>query len=188
MKTLFAVTYADPEKARLALSELEELQAGATIALVDAVIVTRSEDGAVKLDQKINTTAIGAVSGAMWGSLIGLLFLSPILGAAVGAGAGALSGYATDYGISDSFMTKMAERMTGSSSTLFVLASEMTPDKVADVLNRHGGQVAYTSMPDDVEDRFKARFAPTEVDAALAAEPATTTPQPDQQPAANTGG
>jgi uncharacterized membrane protein len=160
MKTLFAITYDDAPTARAALQDVQGLQQGATISLIDAVLVSRTPDGAVKLDQSVNTTMMGAASGAMWGSLIGLLFLSPLLGAAVGATAGALGGYATDYGISDEFMKSVGQRLAGRSTTLFIMASAMTPDKVANTLGRHGGQIAYTSMPEDVEERFKSRFQP----------------------------
>ena len=59
--------------------------------LGDAVVAVRQPDGHVKLNQLVNTTAVGAASGGMWGALVGLLFLNPLLGAAIGAGAGALS-------------------------------------------------------------------------------------------------
>ncbi|MCO4054062.1 MAG: DUF1269 domain-containing protein [Bosea sp.] len=160
MKTLFAITYPATTSARAALQDVQAMQKGATISLIDAVLVTRTSDGAVKLEQSVNTTAIGALSGAMWGSLIGLLFLNPLLGAAVGATAGALSGYATDYGISDEFMNTIGQRLAGHTTTLFILAAELTPDKVAAALARHGGDIAYTSMPDDIEERFRSRFEP----------------------------
>lgn len=159
MKTLFAVTYPSPDEARAALAKLPELQKGQTLTLMDAVIVTRSSDGAVKLEQSLNTTAIGAVSGAMWGSLIGLIFLSPLVGAALGAAAGAASGYATDYGISDEFMTTMGQKMAGTSTALFVLASDMSVEKVAEAIGSPESDVLYTSMAEDVEQRFKAKFA-----------------------------
>jgi uncharacterized membrane protein len=182
MKTLFAITYPAAASARAALEDVQAMQKGATISLVDAVLVTRTPDGAVKLEQSVNTTAIGAVSGAMWGSLIGLLFLNPLLGAAVGATAGALSGYATDYGISDEFMTTMGQRLAGHTTTLFILAADLTPDKVADALARHGGEIAYTSMPDDIEERFRSRFEPnrraTAETSAMASAPATTATDP----------
>jgi uncharacterized membrane protein len=159
MKTLFAISYPDVDTARAALSSLQGLQKGATISIADAVIVTRDADGAVKLDQSINMTAVGAASGALWGSLIGLLFLSPLIGAAVGATAGAVSGYMTDYGISDEFMRDMGQKQSGARATLFILAGNLTADKVAAVLNVNGAEVIYTSMPDDIEERFKLRFA-----------------------------
>lgn len=158
MSTLFAITYSEPQRAKDALAKLQAEQRGATISIVDAVIVTRTSDGGVKLDQMINTTAIGAASGALWGSLIGLLFLSPFAGAAIGAAAGAASGYFTDYGISDTFMKDLGARTSGASATLFILAAQMTADKIADVLGEPGASVLYTSMPDDLEVRFKSHF------------------------------
>lgn len=158
MKSLFAIAYPTAEGAQAALEQVKQLSKGETITLADAAIVTRGEDGSVKLHQAINTTAIGAVSGAFWGSLVGLLFLSPALGAAVGASAGALSGYLSDYGISDEFMREMGQKQPGNRATLFVLAADLTPDKVADALGRDGGDVVYTSMPTDIEERFKAKF------------------------------
>lgn len=162
MRSLFAITYPSPEAARHALGEIRRLQEGATLAALDAVVAVHGADGSVKLEQSVNTTAMGAASGALWGSLIGLLFLNPLLGGAVGASAGAVAGYATDYGISDEFMKSMGARQPAGSATLFVLASDMTPDKVASTLGRGGGEVVYTSMPADIEERFKALFAPGE--------------------------
>lgn len=159
MKTLFAVTYPSADAARAALAKLADLQKGQTLTIADAVVVTRSSDGAVKLEQTLNTTAIGALSGALWGSLIGLIFLSPLLGAALGAAAGAASGYATDYGISDEFMTSMGQKMSGNTTALFVLAADMSAEKVADAIGSAQGDVLYTSMPEDLEQRFKAKFA-----------------------------
>lgn len=158
MSTLFAITYPEPQRAKDALVKLQAEQRGATITIVDAVIVTRTADGGVKLDQMVKTTAIGAASGALWGSLIGLLFLSPLMGAAIGATAGAASGYFTDYGISDTFMKDLGARTSGVSATLFILANQMTADKIADVLGEPGATVLYTSMPDDIEARFKSHF------------------------------
>jgi uncharacterized membrane protein len=158
MRTLFAITYDTLSDAREAKDALKDLQEGATILLLDAVVVSRGKNGSVKLDQTVNTTAIGAASGALWGSLLGLLFLSPLVGAAVGAGAGAISGYSTDYGISDSFMKALGGKLEHDAATLFVLAADMTPDRVAKALSIKGGKVAYTSMPDDLEQRFSANF------------------------------
>jgi uncharacterized membrane protein len=158
MRTLFAVTYPTIIDARTARDKLKDMQEGATISLLDAVIVSRSKDGAVKLDQAFNMTAAGAASGALWGSLLGLLFLSPLIGAAIGAGAGALGGYTSDYGISDSFMKTMGEKLENDAATLFVLASDMTPDRVASALAISGAKVAYTSMPDDLERQFSEKF------------------------------
>ena len=66
----------------------------------------------MKLNQLINTTATGAVSGAFWGTLIGLIFLNPLIGTAVGAASGALGGKLTkDVGINDDFMRDTASAL-----------------------------------------------------------------------------
>jgi uncharacterized membrane protein len=158
MKTLFAITYPSVTEAQAALEKLRNEQKAETIAMVDAVIVTRGEDGSVKLDQMVNMTAMGAASGAIWGSLIGLIFLAPLAGAAVGATAGAISGYFTDYGISDNFMKELGAKTAGGGATLFVLAAQMTADRIADTLGSPAANVLYTSMPDDLEARFKGHF------------------------------
>jgi hypothetical protein len=45
----------------------------------------KDAQGRIKLNQLVNTTAVGAVSGTFWGTLIGLIFLMPLAGAAIGA-------------------------------------------------------------------------------------------------------
>ncbi len=158
MITLFAVTYPSSIFCREALITLEELQRGAAIMIIDSAIVSRSKDGSVKLEQAVNTTTAGALSGGFLGSLLGLLFLTPLTGAAVGATMGAARGYTTDFGISDTFMMDMGKKIEADAATLFVLASEMTADKVASALAVNSGQVAYTSMPEDIESRFREKF------------------------------
>ena len=44
------------------------------IELGVAVVAVKDGNGNIKLNQLINTTAAGAVSGAFWGWLIGLIF------------------------------------------------------------------------------------------------------------------
>jgi uncharacterized membrane protein len=161
MTTLIAITYPSPALCREALVKLNELQGGAVIRMIDSAIVSRSKDGSIKLDQTMNITAAGALSGAFWGSLIGMLFLSPLTGAAIGASAGAVGGYTTDYGISDTFMREMGKKLDADAATLFVLAAEMTADKVAHALAINSGQVTYTSMPEDLEKRFTQKFSTT---------------------------
>lgn len=91
------------------------------------------------MHQTANLTAAGAIRGGFWGSLIGLIFLNPLLGFAVGATTGAISGALTDVGINDDFMKELAATMTPGSSTLFVLVTKATPDKVLEELKGTGG-------------------------------------------------
>lgn len=155
MNSLFALVFDDRAAADAALVDLSRLQKGQVLTMHDAVFVSRTQDGGVKLDQSVNIAAAGALSGAFWGSLIGLIFLAPLLGAAVGAAAGGVSGYLTDYGVNDDFAKQMGERLEPGRVALFVLASNVTPEKIAEQLKARGGELFYSSFSPDIEQRFR---------------------------------
>ncbi len=176
MNSLFAVVFDDRASADAALGDLVKLQGGQVLSLHDAVFVTRTSDGGVKLDQSVNIAAAGALSGAFWGSLVGLIFLAPLLGAAVGAAAGGMSGYLTDYGVNDDFARQMGEKLEPGKVALFVLASNITPERVAEALRPRGGELFYSSFAPDVEQRFRStiRTGGVQSPAHLSDAPAST--------------
>ena len=119
----------------------------------DVVVVTKGDNGKVKLHQAANITAAGALSGSFWGMLIGMIFFNPLAGAAIGAGA--LSGKLTDIGINDNFMKELAETFTPETSAFFVLVRKSTPDKVLEALKGFGGKVLKTSLTADNEEALQ---------------------------------
>ena len=108
MSNLIVIVYPTEAKAEEVRQRLFELQKEYLIKLGDAVIATKTESGKIKLNQIMNTTAAGAVSGSFWGLLIGVLFLNPLVGVAIGAASGALGGALTDVGINDAFMKDLS--------------------------------------------------------------------------------
>src|SRR4051812_26509374 len=104
MSDLVFIAFTSEQKAEEVRAKILEMQQEYLIEIGDAVIATKDAHGRVKLNQLMNTTAAGAVSGAFWGTLIGFLFLMPLAGAAVGAASGALGGRLTDVGINDDKM------------------------------------------------------------------------------------
>ncbi len=129
------------------------------IEVEDAVVVVRTRDGQVKINQAFNTTAAGAASGALWGSLIGLLFLNPLLGAAVGAGAGALGGALTDIGINDDTIKQIGQTLQPGTSALFVLVRKATFDRVAETLRPYNPTIIRTSLSYDSEAELAQALA-----------------------------
>jgi len=126
--------------------------------LDDAVIVTRNEDGKIKLKQSVNLVSSGAWNGAFWGGLIGMIFTGPlglVVVGGLGAGFGALTGSLADYGINDNFIKQLSEDMKPCCSGLFILVRSMTQDKVLEELQGVGGKVITTSLPSDVEDKLR---------------------------------
>ena len=136
-------------------AELAKMQKEYLITMDDVVVVTRDEEGKVKLHQAVNLTAAGAVGGAFWGTLIGMIFLNPLLGAAVGAGAGALGGKLRDIGISDDFMKDLGETLKPGTSAIFVLVRKATPDKVLEGIKGFKGKVIQTSLTKDEEHELR---------------------------------
>jgi len=159
VSTLVVIGYDDVYKAEEVRLKLRKLQSEYLIDLEDAVVAVKDASGKVKLNQAVNLTAAGAVSGGFWGSLIGLLFLNPLLGLAVGAGTGAISGALADVGINDKFMKELASTMTNGSSALFVLVRKATPDKVLDQLKGTGGKVLQTSLSHEDEAKLQAALS-----------------------------
>ncbi|HEX2414717.1 MAG TPA: DUF1269 domain-containing protein [Thermoleophilaceae bacterium] len=155
MSDLIAIAYPDQATAERVRGRLTEAIKAKVIEVDDAVVVTRSEDGKVKLHQSTSTAGVGAAGGALWGGLIGLLFLAPLLGMAVGAAAGAAGGALADYGVDDSFMKELGEKLTPGSAALIVLVRKMTPDKILPNIQEKG-HVIQSSLSNDAEAELEA--------------------------------
>lgn len=158
MSDLIVVSFPDEATAFDLRAALVKLQKDYLIEMEDAVVVTKSADGKVKLHQAVNLTAVGAVGGTFWGTLVGLIFLNPLLGAAVGAGAGAVSGALSDAGIEDRFMKEVGASLENGGAAVFVLVRKVTGDKVLAALGefRAKGKVVQTSLSADQEEKLKA--------------------------------
>jgi len=157
MSNLVVIAFPDEQTAFEMRAALAKMQKEYLIEMEDVVVVTKGDDGKVKLHQAQSLTALGAASGGFWGLLIGMIFLNPLLGAAVGAGAGALSGALTDVGIDDKFMQQLAENFQNGCSAIFILVRKATADKVLEGLGAfHGkGKVIQTSLTKDEEDELR---------------------------------
>lgn len=151
MSDLIVIVYPSEAKAEEVRTRLLELQKEYLIKLGDAAIATKTESGSVKLNQLVNTTAAGAVSGSFWGLLIGVLFLNPLVGVALGAASGALGGALTDVGINDKFMKELAGSVQPGNGILFLLVQAMTTDKVLKEISLFGGTVLKTSLDEKKE-------------------------------------
>ena len=161
MSDLIAIVYPSEARAEEMRQKIFSLQKEYVIEIGDAVIAVKQEDGTVKLNQLLNTTAAGALSGGFWGTLIGMIFLMPIFGAAIGAASGALGGALTDFGINDDFMKDLATSLQPGSAALFVLVRKMTDDKVLDAVRGTGGVVLKTSLDHTKEQALRDALAGT---------------------------
>jgi uncharacterized membrane protein len=168
MSDLVVIAFPTEAKAEEVRQKLLAMQKEYLIELDDAVVAAKDPQGRIKLNQLINTTTAGAVSGTFWGALIGLIFLMPLVGAAMGAASGALSGALTDLGINDKWMKETAAAIQPGTAALFVLVRKVTADKVLERLKGEGGTVMKTSLDHTKEAALQAALAE-----AKAAVPAT---------------
>jgi uncharacterized membrane protein len=159
MSDLVVIGFPTEAKAEEVRQKLLAMQKDYLIEMSDAVIAVKDAEGRVKLNQLVNTTAAGAVSGAFWGALIGLIFLMPLAGAALGAASGGLSGYLADVGINDKWMKEVAVAIQPGTAALFVLVRKVTADKVLEGLKGEGGTVLKTSLDHTKEAALQAALA-----------------------------
>jgi uncharacterized membrane protein len=159
MSDLVVIAFPTEAKAEEVRQKLLAMQKEYLLELGDAVIAVKDAQGGVKLNQLLNTTAVGAVSGAFWGSLIGLIFLSPLIGAALGAASGTLGGYLTDVGLDDKWMKETAAAIQPGTAALFLLIRKVTADKVMEGLKGEGGTLLKTSLDHTKEAALQAALA-----------------------------
>lgn len=179
MSDLVVIVYPSEARAEEMRQTILGLQKDYLIEIGDAAIAVMQEGGKVKLNQLLNTTALGAVSGSFWGLLIGAIFLMPVFGAAIGAASGALGGALTDYGVNDGFMKELSANLQPGSAALFVLVNKMTGDKVLEAIRGSGGTVLKTSLDHSREQQLRDALAdvhrtPPEADAPPAPYPQGT--------------
>jgi uncharacterized membrane protein len=155
MSNLVAIAYPDQATAEDVVATLSRLQTEHAIELEDAVVVTREQDGKVKLHQTSKLAGAGAAGGALWGGLIGLIFFVPLLGMALGAATGAATGALTDVGVDDRFMKDLGASLAPGGAAVIVLVRRSTPDKVLPEIAQFGGQVIQSSLDTATENRLR---------------------------------
>jgi len=168
MSDLLVIEFPTEAQAEEVRQKLLGMQTEYLIELGDAVVVTKSPEGHVKLNQLFHPVKSGAVSGLFWGTLVGLLFMMPLVGAAVGAASGAVSGKLTDVGINDDFMKQVGTTLQSGNAALFLLIRKMTTDKVAAALQGTGGTVLRSSFDETKEEALQAALAGAQAAAARA--------------------
>jgi uncharacterized membrane protein len=151
MTDMVAVAYPNDVIAKKALAEIRELHAESVLDLTDAVLVTRDQGGALKLQNERDHTVEGAVDGALWGGLIGLLLLQPLLGAAVGAAIGGIDGASAEESDQAKFIKKLGERLSPGHAAVIALVEDATMDKVLPRISEHGGWILHTSLDNEAE-------------------------------------
>lgn len=168
MSDLVVLGFDTLDGATRAREEIWKLENAYLVDVDDAVVVRRTDDGRLHLDQSVHTVALGALdgfwSGMLLGTLVGLVFMNPLAGFAVGAltggVAGAGGGALFDYGINDHFIREVGANLKPGTSELFVLVRKVQPGKVVDHLRALEGnpQIVQTSLSPEAEQKLRQAF------------------------------
>ncbi len=148
---IIGMSFAKTTRADEVLLALGHLAVEGQIAIVDAVVVRKGENGRVQVRQTVDPSpGRGALSGSMWGALAGLLFGGPALGLLVGAAGGGLLAKLVDVGLDDGWVKQVGEWLDPGTSALLLLVGDEVRPVVLDELGRYEGQVLYCTFPDAV--------------------------------------
>src|SRR3712207_8491274 len=126
---LYAGEYENVEDAKADLEVLKELHREHVVGTYDAAVVTKNEEGKVKIVDKIEKpTQHGGWAGLAVGAALGLIFPPSVLvSGLVAAGAGALIGHLRG-GMSNSDLKEVGEILDESDAALIVVG-EMTIER-----------------------------------------------------------
>jgi uncharacterized membrane protein len=119
---LYAGEYDSVEDAKADLEELKELHREEFVGTYDAAVITKNEEGKVKIVDKIEKpTQHGGWAGLAVGAALGLIFPPGVLVTGLlGAGAGALIGH-LEGGMSRSDLKEIGEMLDASEAALIVV-------------------------------------------------------------------
>src|SRR5687767_14220350 len=119
---LYAGEYESLEEAKADLETLKELHRKHVVGTYDAAVVTKNEEGKIKIVDKIEKpTQHGGWAGLAVGAALGLIFPPSVLvSGLLGAGAGALIGH-LEGGMSRSDLKEVGEMLDASEAALIVM-------------------------------------------------------------------
>jgi uncharacterized membrane protein len=134
---LYAGEYESVEDAKADLEMRKDLHREHVVGTYDAAVVTKTEEGKVKIVDKIEKpTQHGGWAGMAVGAAMGLIFPPSILvGGLLGAGAGALIGH-LEGGMARSDVKEVGEMLEDSEAALIVVGEATIERAVDDATTR----------------------------------------------------
>jgi uncharacterized membrane protein len=153
---LYAGEYDDVGDAKADLEELKELHREDLVGTYDAAVLTKNEDGKVKIvDKTEKPTQHGGWAGLAVGAAIGVIFPPSILvSGLVGAGAGALIGHLRG-GMSNSDLKEVGEMLDDSEAALIVVG-EATIERAVDDATRRAKKQMKKEIRADAREMERA--------------------------------
>jgi uncharacterized membrane protein len=156
-ENVIVVGFADDSTAYQALTTLKELDSQGQIKVVDAAVVTREDDGRVRVKDEVGSDSyVGTTSGGLVGLLIGVLGgpLGVLVGGATGLLLGSLYDLA-DADDTDSVLSEVSKTVEIGRDALLAQVVEQSPEVIDTAMARMSGTVVRRSVY-DVEGEIAA--------------------------------
>jgi uncharacterized membrane protein len=153
---LYAGEYDSVEDAKADLEELKELHREHVVGTYDAAVITKNEEGKVKIVDKIEKpTQHGGWAGLAVGAALGLIFPPGVLVTGLlGAGAGALIGH-LEGGMSRSELKEVGEMLDESEAALIVVG-EATIERAVEEATRRAKREMKKEVRADAREMDRA--------------------------------
>ena len=153
---LYVGEYDSVEDAKADLEELKELHSEHVVGTYDAAVITKNEEGKVKIVDKIEKpTQHGGWAGLAVGAALGLIFPPSILvSGLVGAGAGALIGH-LEGGMSRSDLKEIGDSLERSEAALIVVG-EATIERAVEEATRRAKRELKKEVRADAREMDRA--------------------------------
>jgi uncharacterized membrane protein len=133
---LYVAIYDEIADAEADYEEVFDLHAAGAIGTFDSAVISKEDDGKVRVTKTEKPTQHGAWTGAGVGALVGLVFPPALIGiAVVGAGAGALIGHLS-LGISRSELKDLGEELQTGTAAVVVLGESKIDEQLQKAVTR----------------------------------------------------
>lgn len=164
-QALIGLSFRDAFRAQEFITAMTRLTSVGSLKLRDAVIVSKNDDGDVKVRETIDPQpGRSALSGAVWTGLLGLLVGGPIgwiAGLGVGAGAGALTAKVIDLGVPDEWVEWFRLAVHEGTTTVVVLAEDVDISALETEVKRFAGaELVHSTLPASSIDRIREALHP----------------------------
>ena len=153
---LYVGEYDSVEDAKADLEELKELHREDVVGTYDAAVITKNEEGKVKIVDKIEKpTQHGGWAGLAVGAALGLIFPPGVLVTGLlGAGAGALIGH-LEGGMSRSDLKEIGDSLDRSEAALIVVG-EATIERAVEEATRRAKREMKKEVRADAREMDRA--------------------------------
>ena len=157
---LIGLSFEDQFRAQEFLTAMSRLASQGAMRLRDAVIVSKDDNGEVKVRETIDPQpGRTAASGAIWSGLLGLIIGGPvgwIAGLGIGAGAGAITAKVVDLGVPDEWVDWFREAVRSGTTTVVILAEDLDVSALeAEVRRFAGAELVHATLPAATIDQLR---------------------------------